>query len=109
MIENIKSFIANAGVEVEGLVVSFIGTIILGFIVIPILKRLKVGQVVREDGPKAHLKKSGTPTTGGIIIILFIMINYILLKYFNQKVLNKDDVILFTPKKIYSCCLSECS
>ena len=46
MIENIKSFIANAEVEVEGLIASFIGTVILGFIIIPILRRLKVGQIV---------------------------------------------------------------
>lgn len=81
MIENIKSFIANAGVEVEGLVASFIGTIILGFIMIPILKRLKVGQVVRDDGPKAHLKKSGTPTMGGIIMLLVILVVSILVSF----------------------------
>lgn len=81
MIENIKSFIANAGVEVEGLIASFIGTIILGFIVIPILKRLKVGQVVRDDGPKAHLKKSGTPTMGGIIMLLVILVVSILVSF----------------------------
>ena len=34
------------------------------------LKRLKVGQVVRDDGPKSHLAKSGTPTMGGVMIIV---------------------------------------
>lgn len=74
MIDNIKSFFANAGVEVEGLIASFIGTIILGFIIIPILRRLKVGQIVRDDGPQSHLKKSGTPTMGGIIMLIAIIV-----------------------------------
>ena len=37
---------------------------------IPVLHRMKFGQQVREDGPQAHLKKSGTPTMGGIMILL---------------------------------------
>ena len=39
---------------------------------IPILQRLKVGQSEREDGPKSHLKKSGTPTMGGLIMAISI-------------------------------------
>ncbi|UHA74127.1 phospho-N-acetylmuramoyl-pentapeptide-transferase [Paenibacillus sp. 481] len=50
--------------------VSFILAVILGPLCIPILKRLKFGQQVREDGPQSHLKKSGTPTMGGVIILL---------------------------------------
>src|SRR5690606_12264747 len=34
------------------------------------LRRLKLGQTVRSDGPKTHLAKSGTPTMGGILIVL---------------------------------------
>jgi phospho-N-acetylmuramoyl-pentapeptide-transferase len=41
----------------------------LGFWVVPILQRLKTGQIVREDGPKAHLQKAGTPTMGGIFFL----------------------------------------
>lgn len=40
-----------------------------GLGVVPILKRLKTGQIIREDGPQSHLKKSGTPTMGGIFLI----------------------------------------
>ncbi len=74
MIDNIKTLLASSGVEVKGLIASFIGTIILGIIIIPILRKLKVGQVVREDGPQSHKKKSGTPTMGGIIMLLVIMV-----------------------------------
>ena len=69
----IKTLFASTGVEVKSLIASFILTIILGIIIIPILKRHKVGQVVRDDGPKEHLKKSGTPTMGGIIMLISII------------------------------------
>jgi len=52
------------------IVVSFITTVILAFIIIPILKKVKVGQIERDDGPKSHFDKQGTPTMGGIIIAL---------------------------------------
>lgn len=41
----------------------------LGFWVVPMLRSLKAGQVIREDGPQAHLKKAGTPTMGGIFFL----------------------------------------
>lgn len=43
-------------------------------IVIPFLHRLKFGQQVREDGPKTHLKKQGTPTMGGLVILISILV-----------------------------------
>ena len=49
------------------LLISFAITIILALIIIPILKKIKVGQIERDDGPKSHLKKQGTPTMGGIM------------------------------------------
>ena len=52
------------------MIVAFIVSIIMGFIIIPILKKRKVGQIERDDGPQSHLKKQGTPTMGGIIIII---------------------------------------
>ena len=48
--------------------ISFAISAALGPVVIPLLRRLKFGQTVREEGPKSHLKKSGTPTMGGLII-----------------------------------------
>ena len=70
------------------LMISFITAIILGIIIIPILRKLKVGQIERDDGPQSHLKKQGTPTMGGIIMILAMIIGvtgtYIFLIYNNQ-------------------------
>lgn len=48
---------------------AFILTAVGGPIVIPFLRRLKCGQTVRDDGPATHLKKGGTPTMGGILIV----------------------------------------
>jgi len=56
------------------LLLSFAITVVFGLIVLPILKRLKVGQIERSDGPESHLKKQGTPTMGGIIIMLGIIV-----------------------------------
>ncbi len=59
------------------LFVSFIATVIISIFVIPILRRLKVGQIERDDGPESHFKKQGTPTMGGIIIAIGIIIGTI--------------------------------
>ena len=49
-------------------------TAVLGPILIPILTRMKAGQVIRDDGPARHLGKAGTPTMGGIMIISAIIL-----------------------------------
>ncbi len=41
----------------------------IGYRAIPLLKQLKMGQFIREDGPQAHLKKAGTPTMGGVFVV----------------------------------------
>jgi phospho-N-acetylmuramoyl-pentapeptide-transferase len=43
-------------------------------VIIPILRKLKVGQTVRDDGPQTHLKKNGTPTMGGLIFLLGVVL-----------------------------------
>ena len=69
-----KKGLINLGFETVILIITFIVSIILGTIIIPILKKLKVGQIERDDGPQSHLKKQGTPTMGGIIIIITMII-----------------------------------
>ncbi len=49
---------------------AFLIAVLLGPLFIPFLRRLKFGQSIREEGPKSHQKKAGTPTMGGTIIIL---------------------------------------
>lgn len=55
------------------LAISFIISVILGPIIIPLLRRFKFGQSIREEGPKSHMKKAGTPTMGGVIFLLSII------------------------------------
>lgn len=59
-------------------IISFGISVVLGPIVIPFLRRLKVGQTEREDGPKSHLKKTGTPTMGGILFLASVVITSLL-------------------------------
>ena len=49
--------------------ISFAITVLLCPIFIPILHRMKFGQFIREEGPESHLKKAGTPTMGGIVML----------------------------------------
>lgn len=55
------------------LLLSFMASVVVAIFFIPILKKLKVGQIERKEGPQSHLKKQGTPTMGGVIMILVIV------------------------------------
>lgn len=56
------------------LFISFLLVVLLSPLFIPFLKRLKFGQSIREEGPKSHMKKSGTPTMGGIMILISLVV-----------------------------------
>ena len=55
-------------------IISFAISVLLGPVIIPFLRRLKVGQTVRDEGPQSHLKKNGPPTMGGILILLSVVV-----------------------------------
>ncbi|NJO39971.1 MAG: phospho-N-acetylmuramoyl-pentapeptide-transferase [Cyanobacteria bacterium CRU_2_1] len=63
-----RSLFSSTGLTLP-LVVCALATAGLGIWVVPILRNLKAGQIIRQDGPQAHLKKAGTPTMGGIFFI----------------------------------------
>ena len=54
--------------------ISFAISAILCPILIPFLRKLKFGQTIRDEGPKAHMKKSGTPTMGGLAILISVAV-----------------------------------
>lgn len=56
---------------------SFILTFLCLLVLIPLLRKIKLGQIVRLDGPSTHLKKQGTPTMGGLAIIFGVVISFI--------------------------------
>ncbi len=60
------------------MLIAFGLSVLLGPLAIPLLRKMKVGQTVREDGPGTHLKKSGTPTMGGILIMVSMAVTSVL-------------------------------
>ena len=62
------------GEIIAPILISFVLSVALGPLLIPFLKRIKAGQTVREDGPPTHLKKTGTPTMGGILILTSVTV-----------------------------------
>lgn len=75
-----------SGQIIRVIIVSFLIALFLGPVIIPILRRLKVGQSIREEGPKSHYKKSGTPTMGGVIIVLAMIIAIFTSGYYTQEI-----------------------
>lgn len=73
------------------IVIPFLGAFVLSAIFtfgfIPVLSKLKAGQSIRNEGPKSHMAKSGTPTMGGIAIILSVVIMSLIVGGFNYNLL----------------------
>jgi phospho-N-acetylmuramoyl-pentapeptide-transferase len=65
----VLSLLLNEPFKLLSLLSCCLGVVIAGYFLVPILQQLKAGQVIREDGPQAHLKKGGTPTMGGIFVV----------------------------------------
>ncbi len=65
-------------------IMSFVVSATLGKVFIPLLKKLKVGQSERADGPRAHLRKQGTPTMGGIFMMIAIVIMSIIYMIYSR-------------------------
>lgn len=75
--------------QIKILLVAFGIALLLGIIILPILRKLKVSQQERAEGPKSHLNKKGTPTMGGIISIIAITLlslGVMLIYYKNKQV-----------------------
>src|SRR5699024_4384162 len=63
------------------LAISFLITVLLCPIFIPFFRKLKFGQSIREEGPESHYKKSGTPTMGGVMIMISITITVFIILF----------------------------
>ena len=85
---NLKN-IANLGIVT--IVTSFLVTYLLGFLIIPLLKKLKAGQTTKEIGPIWHKSKTGTPTMGGIFLI-FGVSSSLIFSVFSIYFLNKNNM-----------------
>ena len=67
--------------QVALLISSFLVTLIGGALILPLLKKLNLGQNVRESGPESHLSKAGIPSMGGIIFLIPFIIFVMILGY----------------------------
>ena len=64
---------------ITAIIISFAVSVILCPIIIPLLKKMKFGQYIREEGPKSHQSKAGTPTMGGMIILASVIVTSLIL------------------------------
>ncbi|AFY72976.1 Phospho-N-acetylmuramoyl-pentapeptide-transferase [Synechococcus sp. PCC 7502] len=81
------AFVGQLVIESLPLVSTFVAVVIAGYFAVPILQQMKAGQVIREDGPEAHLKKGGTPTMGGIFVVPVGLVMSLLWSGFNFDVI----------------------
>ncbi len=58
-------------------IISFAVTSLLGFVVIPYLRKLKFGQTILEEGPNWHKSKQGTPTMGGVMMVAGVLVSMV--------------------------------
>ena len=72
---------------VLALTIAFVLSTGLGPVVIPLLLRLKIGQTIRNEGPETHLKKNGTPTMGGVLILLGLLVGSLVFVKTSDKIL----------------------
>ena len=75
-------------------ILSFAVSAILGKKFIPLLKKLKVGQSERSDGPRAHLRKQGTPTMGGIFMAIAILVMSIIYMIYARNIEKIRNVLI---------------
>ena len=85
--------------QIKVVLIAFAVSVIASLVIIPVLRMLKVGQIERKDGPQSHLKKQGTPTMGGVImaitIIVLTLILFKMLHTANMEVFNRLIPLVF--------------
>ncbi|MDC3412832.1 phospho-N-acetylmuramoyl-pentapeptide-transferase [Aquibacillus sp. 3ASR75-11] len=85
----------NEYVLIVTMAIAFLITVLVSPLLIPVLTRLKFGQSIREEGPQSHQKKTGTPTMGGVMIVISITITTLVMtSKFNPNPLNFEVFLL---------------
>lgn len=83
-----KEEIRKMKVYIVLMILSFLVTAVITPVLIPILHKLKFGQTVRDDGPKTHLKKMGTPTMGGIAFLASMVILGVVYARYDARIMS---------------------
>lgn len=81
-------------INILGFGIALIMTVALMPVFIPLLKRMKFGQSIREEGPESHLKKTGTPTMGGLVFLISIIVTVLLVAAFNGELTTQVVILL---------------
>jgi len=82
------------GMHIIGFVGALVLTVVLMPLFIPLLKRMKFGQSIREEGPQSHMKKTGTPTMGGLVFLISIIVTVLLVAAFNEQMTTQVTILL---------------
>lgn len=77
-----------------GFGIAFVLTVVLMPMFIPLLRRMKFGQSIREEGPQSHMKKTGTPTMGGLVYLISIIVTVLAVALFNGQMTAELSVLL---------------
>ena len=93
---------SNLIIAIATMISAFVLMAVQGPLGIPMLRRLKAGQSIREDGPQSHQAKSGTPTMGGIMIIIAIVITSLIIMFAVYKGVNADILVMLSATLL--CC-----
>lgn len=81
------SFVYLSKIQTLPLWIATIASGGLGYLIVPILQKIKASQIIQEDGPQSHLKKAGTPTMGGIFFIPVALIVALIMGGFTSNVI----------------------
>ena len=74
--------------------IGLVFSLIFGRLLIPVLRKLKIGQQIRSDGPRKHLTKAGTPTIGGLIFISAILASRLVFFLWKRAVPPTEEVLI---------------
>ncbi|MCZ8536396.1 MULTISPECIES: phospho-N-acetylmuramoyl-pentapeptide-transferase [Paenisporosarcina] len=74
--------------------IGFFLTVLLTPLFIPALKRMKFGQSIREEGPQSHMKKAGTPTMGGLVFIVSIVLTTLGVAFYLEMLTTQTIVLV---------------
>jgi phospho-N-acetylmuramoyl-pentapeptide-transferase len=77
-----------------GFGIAFLLTVLLMPLFIPLLRRMKFGQSIREEGPESHMKKTGTPTMGGLVYLIAIIVTVLAVAFFAELMSAEVTVLL---------------
>lgn len=95
-------FNSNFIILITALILAFILMAVQGPLGIPMLRRLKAGQSIREEGPESHKVKSGTPTMGGIMIIIAVILSALIMMFAVYRGVNNDILVMLSATVLCS-------